>query len=172
MPGGGHVIRMPYAEAAEALLERARLVLSEEALAMYGDGGKTPEVHDHMPPKRPPFLAWLDPLADMDSTTGSATSAEFEKQFTLHVYMFATHAKFDVARESVQRWVNSLCYGVAADATLGGTVDCAIPRMSDAGYDTTPDKKYLVAAQVDVTCKVFSACPKEFKELVRSASRD
>ena len=43
--------------------------------------------------------------------------------------------------------------------------------MSDAGYDSTPDKKYVVAAQVDVTCKVFSACPGEFKELVRNASR-
>ena len=62
-------------------------------------------------------------------------------------------------------------YGIAADATLGGAVDCAIPRMSDAGYDSTPDKKYVVAAQVDVTCKVFSACPREFKELVRNASR-
>ena len=61
-------------------------------------------------------------LADMDSTTGGATSAEYAKQFTLHVYLFATHAKFDVARESVQRWVNSLCYGIAADATLGGGV--------------------------------------------------
>lgn len=171
MQGGGHVIAMPYAEAATALFERASLVLSESALAMYGDGGKVPEVHDHIPSKRPPFLAWCDPLADMDSTTGGATGAEYAKQFTLHVYLFATHAKFDVARESVQRWVNSLCYGIAADATLGGAVDCAIPRMSDAGYDSTPDKKYVVAAQVDVTCKVFSACPRELKELVRNASR-
>ena len=31
------MIAMPYAEAATALFERASLVLSESALAMYGD---------------------------------------------------------------------------------------------------------------------------------------
>lgn len=164
-------LAVPYSAASDALFERLRLVLSEQALGMYGEGVKVPEVSRFMGSKRPPFYVWMNPLARSTSSRGGATAHEFQTEFSFFVYMFATHAKPEEALMNVNCWVNSVFAGVSADATLGRAVDCAIPRMSDSGYDTTPEKKYVVAAEMEVTCKVFAVCPQEFKELVRNANR-
>lgn len=164
-------LAVPYARAAEALFERVRLVLSKDALAMYeGDPVKVPTVSRFIGSKRPPFFVWTNPLARSTSSRGSATSHEYKAEFSLYVYMFATHSDPEEALRNVNAWMNSAFMGVSADATLGRAVDCAIPRMSDSGYDTTPEKKYVVAAELEVTCKVAAICPKEFKELVRNAN--
>lgn len=162
---------MPYSEASDALLERLRLVLGQSALAaVYGDEmTKVPEVSDHLGSSRPPFLVWMNPLAEGAATTGGASGHEHRMQFYLRTWMFAQHVDFSVALKSVQRWAHSACMGVAADATLGGAVDSAIARLSDCGYDTTNDKKHLVCAEIEVACSVFSVCPSIFKELIANA---
>lgn len=162
-------LALPYSNASKALYERMRLVLSKDALAMYDEDVKVPKVDRFLGRDRPPFFVWTNPLARSTSSLAGATSWEYKSEFSLYVYMFATHANPDVALSSVEHWMNSAFMGVSADATLGRTVDCAIPRMSDSGYDTTPEKRYVVAAELEVTCKVASVCPKEFKELVRNA---
>lgn len=162
---------LPYANASNALLDRIKLVLSKDGLALYGEDVAVPTVDRFLGKKRPPYFVWTDPLAKSTSTTGGATSWQYSIEFSLYVYMFATHTDPEMALSAVSHWMNSAFLGISAEATLGGTVDIAIPRMSDSGYDTTPDKKYVVAAELEVMCKVASVCPNELRELVRNAGK-
>lgn len=160
----------PYDAAARAVCDRLRVVLSEGALALYdGDPVRVPVVSFGIGPSRPPFLVWVNPLARSVSTSGSATSHEYSTAFSIFVYLMATHADLDEAVRNVNTWLNSAYMGIAAEATLGRSVDCAVPRISDSGYDTTPDKKHVVAAELEVACRVASVCPHEFKELIANA---
>lgn len=162
-------MRMLYQPAAEALLKRLELVLSEDALSLYGEGTKAPKVSDHLAKSRPPFHVWLNPLPRYTNPEPGATMREARQEFAFEVYMFATHSDFHTALDSVNRWANSAIQGVAADATLGNSVDGASARITDSGFDYTPDKKHVVALQIEVTCSLYSLCPQEMKELVRNA---
>lgn len=162
-------MRMIYQPAAEALKKRLELVLSEEALALYGEGTKAPKVSDHLAKGRPPFHVWLNPLPRYTNAEPGATMREARQEFAFEVYMFATHSDFQTALDSVNRWANSAIQGIAADATLGDSVDGAVARITDSGFDYTSDKKNVVALQIEVTCSLYSLCPQEMKELVRNA---
>ncbi|OFK25014.1 hypothetical protein [Olsenella sp. HMSC062G07] len=164
-------LQTPYERAASALFERLRLVLSDAGLALYAEPVPVPQLTFGSPANKRPNVVWLDPLPMMASTSGSATSFENQTTFTLTVFCMSRHTDRNVAIANVQRYVNSVYMGVMADATLGRNVDNAIPRVTETGSDATPDKQYIVAASVDVTCKASSMCPREFKELVADASR-
>lgn len=162
-------MRMLYQPASEALLERLKLVLSEEALNLYGEAVKAPKVSDHLAKSRPPFHVWLNPLPRYTNAEPGATMREARQEFGFEVYMFATHSDFSIALDSVNRWADSAIQGIAADATLCNSVDGAAARITDSGFDYTPDKKHVVALQLEVTCSLYSLCPQEMKELVRNA---
>lgn len=162
-------MRTLYRPAADALLDRLRLVLSEDALALCGEGSKVPTVSDHLAKGRPPFHVWLNPLPRFSTPMPGATIREARQDFTLDVYMFATHSDFSTALESVDRWVSNVILGIAADATLNGAVDGATARIADSGFDYTPDKKSVVALSLEVECSMYSICPQEMRELVRNA---
>lgn len=165
-------MRTPLVDAPKALKERIELVLSESGLKAAFPGVKSlkvPMVTDHLGQTRPHFYVWVEPIARLVASSGSATCHESRIEFDLSAYLFAQHVKFDVAVETVNRWVTAIVLGVAADASLGKTVDSAIARVSDAGYDETPEKRFIAAAQIDVRCAVFSQCPSIFKELIANA---
>ena len=160
---------MLYQPAADALLKRLELVLSENALALYGDEVKAPKVSDHLAKGRPPFHVWLNPLPRYTNAEPGATMREARQEFAFEVYMFATHSDFRTALDSVNRWADSAIQGIAADATLCDSVDGAFARITDSGFDYTPERKHVVALQMEVTCSLYSLCPQEMKELVRNA---
>lgn len=164
-------LQTPYERAAKALYERLQLVLSDAGLALYAEPVPKPQLSFGAPVNKRPNTVWLDPLPMTVSTNGSATSFENQTTFALTVFCMSRHTDRNVAVANVQRYVNSVYMGVMADATLGRQVDNAIPRVSETGSDSTPEKQYIVAASVDVTCKASSMCPREFKELVADASR-
>lgn len=162
-------LQTPYERAADALYERLKVVLSKDGLALYEEPPAIPQVSLGNPVNKAANCVWLDPLPMTVSTNGSATSHENKTTFALTVFLLSKHSDRNKAIANVQRWVNSVYMGVMADATLGRSVDNAVPRMSEVGSDSTTEKQYIVGASVDVTCTAYSMCPKEFKELVRNA---
>lgn len=163
-------LELPYTAAAEELFKRVSTVLSAKNLELYDRAVKAPTVVRFMGNKRPPFMVWCEPMPQSTTTRGGATTWAFQTEFDLSVYMFATHTDPDEATKTVDYWINSICMGIAADATLNRTVDIAIPRLADAGYDTTPEKKYIAAAQIEVNCRKNAICPKEFREMLRESN--
>lgn len=165
-------LQTPYMAAANALYERMKLAFSPEGLAIYGKEKpiKAPEVSQGAPKTIAPFHVWVDFLPFANATQGSATTAEIMTNFALDVYCVAKHSDRNKAVEILQTYVNSVCMSITADATLWRTVNNAIPRISDAAVDATPEKQYVAAAVIEVTLKTASVCPREFKELVRNAA--
>lgn len=158
-----------FEDASDALLERLRLVLSEDALALYGEPTKAPAVSDHLAKSRPPFHVWLNPIPRYTQADTGATMREARQDFDFEVYMFATHSDFDIAQDAVKRWASNVIQGIASDATLGGAVCGTTARITDSGFDYTPDKKNVVALSIEVQCSIYSLCPQEMRKLVRDA---
>lgn len=160
-------LQTPFERAARALYGRMITVFSADGLALYEDAPKRPDVSFGTPSVVKPFAVWVDMLPFGVRSTGSATTHEVAVEFAIDVYCVTKHSNRDVAVNTLQKYVNSIYMGVSADATLGRSVNNAIPRISDAGVDVTAEKQYIAAAVVEVTCKVASVCPKEFRELVK-----
>lgn len=160
-------MRNVYELASKALYERLSLSLTE-GLSLFDDA-KQPTVTYGIGSKRPPFHVWVNPLARAVSTGGSVSGHEYRTEFAFYVYLTATHTDLDEAVRLVNMWAWAAYMGVSAEATLGRSVDLAIPRVSDSGYDTTPDKKHIAVIELEVTCTVTAICPQEFKEMVRNA---
>ncbi len=160
----------PYYAAARALFKRMQTVFSDEGIALYQEPPKKPSVSLGIPRNIPPFCVWVDFLPHSPNNGGGATIGANQYGFALSVYCIATNSDRNKAVDTLQKYVNSVCLGVSAGATLDRTVDNAIPSIGEAGIDSTPDNKYIAAASVEVVCNVASVCPHEFKELVKKCS--
>lgn len=160
----------PYAAAALALFKRMETVFSDEGIALYDEPPMKPSVSFGIPRNIPPFCIWVDFLPHSPINEGGATIGANQYGFALSVFCIATNSDRNKAVDTLQKYVNSVCQGVAAGATLDRTVDNAIPCIGESGVDFTNENKYIAAASVEVTCKVASVCPHEFKELVKKCS--
>lgn len=159
--------RTPYARTAQALFERMKLVFSDKGLALHEEPPKKPEVSLGIPRTIPPFCVWVDILPHGATNDGGATTSENQYTFALNVYCVAKHSDRNKAVDALQKYVDSVCMGISAGATLNRSVDSATPSLGEAGVDATPENQYIAAASVEVVCKVAAVCPREFKELVK-----
>lgn len=159
--------RTPYARTANALYERMQKVFSDEGLAIHEEPPKKPSVSLGLPRNISPFCVWVDFLPHASENEGGATSSENTYTFALNVYCVAKHSDRNTAVNTLQKYIDSVCMGISAAATLNRSVNNAIPRIGEAGVDSTPENQYIAAASVEVVCKVSAVCPREFKELVK-----
>lgn len=163
-------LQTPYKAASDALYERLKLAFSDAGLALYGYSVQKPKVDQGTPRNVEPFHVWVDFLPFGNASQGSATTHEIMTNFALDVYCVAKNSDRNKAVDTLQTYINSVCMAITADATLNRAVNNAIPRISDAAVDSTPEKQFIAAAVIEVTLKTASICPTEFKELVRNAA--
>ncbi|KRN55043.1 MAG: hypothetical protein KHZ79_06230 [Atopobium minutum] len=156
----------PYSRAAEALRKRLELVLSDKALKLYDNGIKTPVLSIGLGQARPARMAWINPMPYEVQMQGSATSHQYRTEFILRTYLLCTSTDFNDAVKQVTYWADAIVIGISADATLGREVDRCIPRISDAGYDFTPERRFVAAIEIETSMSVYDMASEEFRRLV------
>lgn len=158
-----------FAAARDEVYRRLCAVFGSMAFAnLYGDVER-PKVFRGFPTTEPPFYVAVDEIASDVRATGSASMWHAEYEFGIKVYLFAQHVDLLTASNTMLAYLDAAMAAILADATLGGTVDNALPAVDTEGTAADSSRRYMAAAQMTVACRVYSACPAEIVEAINEA---
>lgn len=160
---------IPQIAARDALLNRLRGVLSGDAFRTLYPECECPKVTLGFPVNEPPFYVAVDEIATNVQPGKGSSFGEVQVEFVLNVWVFARKTELEAAANTAMAYADAIFASVCADQTLKGTVDLAVPSVSQGGTAADADRKYIATETVEVKCTTWSKCPHEIREVINES---
>lgn len=160
---------VPQIEARDALKKRLEGVFEPEAFGKLYPGYERPKVTLGFPVNEPPFYVAVDEIATNVQPGKGSSYGEVQIEFVLNVWVFARKTELEAAANTAIVYADAVFAAVCADQTLKGSVDLAVPSVSQGGTAADADRKYIATETVEIRCSTWSKCPHEIRELIHES---
>lgn len=150
----------------DALYYRLNAVF-DEFYSLYPDM-QPPKLFKGFPVGEPPFYVAVDEIVPSATSAGAASIGQDALTWTLGVWVFAKHVNLITASDTLLTYIDTVFSVVAADPSLGRTVDNAFPAIEVIGTSRDSGNYYISAAQLSIECSAGATCPMEIRQIIKA----
>lgn len=160
---------IPQIAARDALKRRLEGVFSPEAFGCLYPDCERPRLTLGFPVNEPPFYVAVDEIVTDVQPGKGASCGEVQFDFVLRVWAFARKTGLEDAANTAMTYADAVLMAVCADQTLHGTVDHAVPSISQGGTAADADRKHIATEAVEIRCSVWARCPGEIRKVINES---